>query len=223
MTPVGVSRTGIRSAVSLGFGILVVAAAAEGAPFVLHRSAELSAGGAVGATKFAVSWTPLVGLFDDRLRLGLGARLGTYLLRTGLTLGGPDGKLSAPDLQAIALNSFVQARVRVVGELELGANIDVFGYAFGSSVRAAYQVPSSPFARHQAAHVSHLDLLEFGSADRGQLDSEFFLGYRFGYFGARAGFTHFSLELMTRRPLDGGRDRFRHAFSGGFAALSYWY
>ena len=217
------SRAGIRSAASLGFAILMVAAAAEGAPFVLHRNAELSAGGAVGATKFAVSWTPLVGFFGDRLRLGLGARLSTYLLGTGLSFGDPDTKLIAPDLQAIALNAFVQARVRIVRDLELGANIDVFGYGFGSSVRAAYQAPNSSFAPHQAAYVSHLDLLQLGSADRGQLDSEFFIGYRFGQIGVRAGFTHFSLELMTKMPLDGGRDRFRHAFSGGFAAVSYWH
>jgi len=213
----------MRSPALLGFVILVVAAAADGAPFTLHRTAELSAGGAVGATKFAVSWTPLVGLFDDRLRLGLGARLSTYILGTGLTFGDPEGELIAPDLQAIAVNLFAQARVRIVQELELGANIDVFGYGFGSTVWAAYQAPSSSFAPYQAAYVSHLDLLKLGSADRGQLDSEFFVGYRFGHIGLRAGFTHFSLELTTKMPLDGGRDRFRHAFSGGFAALSYWH
>jgi hypothetical protein len=213
----------MRSAASLGFAIFGVAAAAEGAPLVLHRTAEFSAGGAAGATKFAVSWTPLLGLFDDRLRLGLGARLSTYLLSTGLSFGDPNAKLVAPDLQAIALNAFVQARVRIVRELELGANIDVFGYGFGSSVWATYQAPSSSFAPNQAAHVSHLDLLQPGSADRGQLDSEFFVGYRFGQIGLRAGFTHFSLELTTKMPLDGGKDRFRHAFSGGFAAVSYWH
>jgi len=212
----------MRSPALLGFGVLVVTAAAEGAPFILHRTADLSAGGAAGATKVVVSWSPLVGLFDDRLRLGLGARLGTYILGTGLTFGDPEAKLIAPDLQAIALNLFLQARVRIVRELELGASIDVFGYGFGSTVWAAYEAPSSSFAPYQAANVSHPDLLKLGSADRGQLDSEFFVGYRFGHIGVRAGFTHFSIELMTKMPLDGGRDRFRHAFSGGFAALSYW-
>ena len=210
-------------AASLGLAISLLAATAQAAPLVLQKTADLSAGGAAGATKFAVSWTPLVGLFDDRLRLGLGARLGTYLLGSGLTFGDPDAKLIGPDLQAIALNLFAQARVRIVRELEVGANIDVFGYGFGSSVGTAYYAPGSSFSVRQPARVSHLDLLELGSADRGQLDSEFFVGYRFGQIGVRAGFTHFSLELMTKTPLDGGRDRFRHAFSGGFAALSYWH
>jgi hypothetical protein len=149
--------------------------------------------------------------------------LGTYFLRRGAAFGGQDAKLVAADLQAYGLNAFAQARIRIVGELEVGANIDLAGYGFGSSVATDYQAPGSSFRRRQSAHVSNLDLLKFGSGDRGQLDSEFFLSYRFGSVGIRAGFTHFSAELLTRRRLDQGRNRFRHPFSGGFASVYYWY
>jgi hypothetical protein len=199
------------------------AAAEETRSVVWHRTADLSVGDAPGAAKLNVSWSPLVGLFGDHLRLGLGARLGAYFLRNGVAFGGPDARLVAPDMQAIALNLFAQARIRIVRGLEIGANIDVFGYGFGSSVVGDYQAPGSAFRPRQWARVSHLDLLKFGSGDRGQLDSEFFVGYRFGRVGLRAGVTHFSIELLTRRRLDNGINLFRHPFSGGFASVYYWY
>ncbi len=198
-------------------------AEAQDRPVALHRTADLSVGDARGAAKFAVSWSPLVGFFGDHLRLGLGARFGTYFLRRGVAFGSQDAKLVAPDLQAYGVNAFAQARIRIVGGLEAGANVDLAGYGFGSSVVADYQAPNSSFRRRQSAHISTLDLLKFGSGDRGQLDSEFFLSYRFGSVGVRAGFTHFSAELLTRRRLDEGRNRFRHSFSGGFASVYYWY
>ena len=197
--------------------------AEEARTIALHRTADLALGDAAGAAKVSASWSPLLGFFGDHLRLGLGVRLGTYFLRQGVAFGGGDGKLVAPNMEAYGLNAFAQARIRIVGELEVGANIDLAGYGFGSSVVADYQAPNSSFRRRQSAHVSTLDLLKFGSGDRGQLDSEFFLSYRFGSVGIRAGFTHFSAELLTRRRLDEGRNRFRHPFSGGFASVYYWY
>jgi len=213
----------IAIAAAVLFASAHVAKAQEARTIALHRTADFTVGDAAGASKFAVSWSPLVGFFGDHLRLGLGARFGTYFLRRGVAFGGQDAKLVAPDLEAYGVNAFAQARIRIVGGLEVGANIDLAGYGFGSSVLTDYQAPNSSFRRRQSAHVSNLDLLKFGSGDRGQLDSEFFLSYRFGAVGIRAGFTHFSAELLTRRRLDEGRNRFRHPFSGGFASVYYWY
>ncbi len=217
------SRRSTRAArsISLAVALLAGAAWAEGDSVVFYGVADVSGGGAAGAGKLSASWSPLIGLFNDRLRLGLGARLGAYFLRGGLLFGPAEDRFPVPQLQVISLNSFVQARVRIIRELEVGANIDVFGYGFGSTVVASES--GSPFSRDHGARVSHLNLLELGSGDRGQLDSEFFAAYRFGSFGLRAGFTHFSLELTTRTPLDSGRDRFRHALNGGFVAVSYWH
>src|SRR5262245_46954768 len=53
-TPAGVTGTCSRTVAAIELAISVMVAPAEGAPFVLHRTAELSAGGAAGATKFAV-------------------------------------------------------------------------------------------------------------------------------------------------------------------------
>ncbi len=199
-------------------------ALAEETPAVaLLRTGDVAIGDAKGARKLAFSWSPMLGFFGDHLRLGVGARIGAYAIRPRVSFTNQDATLNPSDFQAITLNSFAHARIRLVGPLEVGANIDVFGYGFGSTVLANYQFPDSSFRAWQPARVSHLNLLELGSGDRGQLDSEFFVAYRFGRVGIRAGVTHFAVELMTKRPVDLGRDRFRHAFTGGFAALSYWY
>lgn len=213
----------IAIATAVLFASTHAARAQEGPSVALHHTTDLAIGDAAGATKVSASWSPVLGLFREHLHLGLGVRLGTLFLRRGVAFGGQDAKLVAPDLQAYGLNAFAQARIRIAGGLEAGANIDLAGYGFGSSVLGDYQAPGTSFRRYQPAHVSNLDLVKFGSGDRGQLDSEFFLGYRFGSVGVRAGFTHFSAELLTRRRLDEGRNRFRHPFSGGFLSVYYWH
>jgi hypothetical protein len=189
----------------------------------LHRSADVAVGDAKGARKIAFSWGSSLGFIGDHLRLGVGARMGAYFIRPGAALSNEDARLYPPDFHAITLNSFVQGRIRLVAQLEFGANIDVFGYGFGSSVVAVYQLPGSSFRPYQPARVSHLNLLKLGSGDEGQLDSEFFVAYRFGPVGIRAGVTHFAVELITKQPVDYGKSRFRQSFTGGFAALSYCY
>ncbi len=173
------------------------------------QALDLSLGGASGATEISASYSPLLSVFDERLTLGLGARFGVFLLG-GNTFGpagasgspGPDLTLDGP--VSLSMNAFVQARVRVVGPFEVGANIDVIGYGFG---------PTASGTRR--AHGSHFDLIEFGTGDRGQLDSEFFVGWRANHWGVRAGLTHFRTEFTTE---DTG-DRFTRSFTGGFAAV----
>ena len=189
----------------------------------LHRTADVAVGDAKGARKIAFSWSPTLGLFGDHLRLGIGARMGAYFIRPGAALSNEDAKLYPPDFQAITANAFAHGRLRLVGQLEVGANIDVVGYGFGSTVVAVYQLPNSSFRPYQPARVSHLNLLKPGGEDEGQLDSELFVAYRFGPVGIRAGVTRFAVELLTKQPLDSGKDRFRQTFTGGFAAIAYCY
>ena len=47
--------------------------------------------------------------------------------------------------------------------------------------------PTRVFARARQASPTRFNLLLFGTHDRGQLDSEFFLAYWFGSWGIRAG------------------------------------
>lgn len=199
---------------------MVSALAAEPTP-TLNQNLDLSLGGAAGATKVGLSWSPLLNLFDDRLTLGLGARATDYVFGDGVSFASGDSSLLVSGGHAFSFNVFVQARVRVFAGLELGANIDAIGYGAGSTVTGAFSSPGSPASIPVRASVSHFNLLGFGSGDRGQLDSEFFAGYRFGDWGVRAGLTHFANELTTAEAQVGGRSRFRHAFTGGFAAVSF--
>jgi hypothetical protein len=206
----------------LGISLFTWAGTAAAGEETWAQIADFSAGGASGATKLSASWSPVLGLFDDRVRLGLGARFNAYLVAGGAEYSGGGAKLTVSDSgQAFSLNAFAQARVLLFNGLELGANIDIIGYGFGSSAQASYELMGS--SGSQPTSVSHLDLLELGSGDRGQLDSEFFIGYRFRNVGIRAGYTHFSLERTTAQPLPSGTDRFRRSFSGGFAAASLWF
>jgi len=189
----------------------------------LHRFGDVAVGDAKGARKIAFSWSPMLGFLGDHLRLGVGARMGAYFIRPGAILSSEDASFYPPDFQAITANAFAHARLRLFAQLEFGANIDVVGYGFGSTVVGVYLAPNSSFRPYQAARVSHLNLLKPGGEDEGQLDSELFVAYRFGPVGIRAGVTRFAVELLTKQPLDSGKDRFRQTFTGGFAALSYCY
>ncbi len=197
------------------------ALAADSSTGPFSQSVDLSLGGASGATKVTASWSPLLSLLDDRLALGLGGRLEGYFLGNGLSFGNADSSLVVPGSNAFAINAFVQARVRVVAGLELGANIDVIGYGLGSTVTGVYSSVQPPTTGPISASISHFNLLQVSSGDRGQLDSEFFAAYRFGDWGIRAGLTHFANEFTTAQPQQGGRSRFRHSFSGGFAAAYF--
>ena len=193
---------------------------------LFSQSLDFSFGGASGATKVTASWSPLLTLLDDRLVLGLGGRLEGYFLGDGLSFGNADSSLVTPGANVFALNAFVQARVRLVAGLQLGANIDVIGYGVGNTLTGEYSSGQPPTTGPVSASISHFNLLELGSGDRGQLDSEFFAAYEFEDWGIRAvgiraGFTHFANEFTTDQPQQGGRSRFRHSFSGGFAAIYF--
>jgi hypothetical protein len=171
------------------------------------RGAGLALGGASGATKIDASYSPLLSLFDDRLTLGLGARFGVFLLGDNSFRpvdSGSSGDLVLQAPVALSINAFVQARVRVIGGFELGANIDVIGYGFGPTTSGANR-----------ASAAHFNLLALGGGDRGQLDSEFFVGWRAEHWGVRAGLTHFRTEFVA----EAGGGRFTRSFTGGFAAV----
>jgi hypothetical protein len=186
---------------------LTLAGAATASAQSWSQSADLAAGGASGATKIDASYSPLLSLFDDRLTLGLGARFGVFLLGDNSFRpvdSGSSGDLALQAPVALSINAFVQARIRVIGGFELGGNIDVIGYGFG---------PTSSGAN--GAHAAHFNVLALGSGDRGQLDSEFFVGWRAEHWGVRAGLTHFRTEFVA----EAGGGRFTRSFTGGFAAV----
>lgn len=130
--------------------------------------------------------------------------------------------LTVTDPQAYSLNAQFLIRFRAVAGLELGFDIDLVGFAFGPSRTGSYAATDPQFAGAQPASVSGFNLLLGGKADRGQLDSEFYLAWWFTEkWAVRAGLSHFASGYTTDAKLDNGADRYRASQNLGFLAVSW--
>jgi len=103
---------------------------------------------------------------------------------------------------------------------ELGMNIDVVGFGFGSGRDGLYTGQGSSLNGTQQASPSSFNALLGGRTDRGQLDSEFFVVYRFSDFSFRTGWKHFVSEYTTTSSLEDGNRRFRRSSDSIFAAIA---
>lgn len=104
---------------------------------------------------------------------------------------------------------------------DLGMNIDFLGLGFGSDRDGLYAGPSASLNGIQQASPSSFNALLGGRTDRGQLDSEFFVAYRFSDFTFRTGWKHFVSEYTTSATLDDGNQRFRKSSDSVFAAVAW--
>jgi hypothetical protein len=177
----------------------------------------------------AVYYVPTWSFLGQRLHVGLGARFFSYLGGDGVAYPGgsavtPAGgrpALAVDDPRIHALNLMASVSARIYAGLEAGVNIDLVGVGFGPEVTGRYAGADPALAGPQRARPARFNLLLFGSGDRGQLDSEFYLAYWFGRWGVRAGVSHMSTEYLTARRLDGGNDRFRAAATRFFLAAGF--
>lgn len=178
----------------------------------------------------AVSWNWLFDVLPGRLEVGFGARLTTFRASGSLVFrtGDPDlirddrvRRLVVQDPWVTSLNGQLLAVVRIVGPLEAGADIDLVGFSFGPSRIGDYEAADPIFAGPQKARVSSFDLLLIDIRDRGQLNSEYFLGLRLGAaWTLRAGLSHVATEYRTVEPLDDGNRRFRRFTTQVFVGVS---
>jgi hypothetical protein len=215
---------------ALTAAIAGTAARAEGTS-AWSQTVDLATG--LGSSRFtgAVSWNHFYGLFDQRLHVGLGARFASFLgsgvipyttADASLIRANEVNTLSVEDPQAHSLNAQFLIRFRAVAGLELGFDIDLVGFAFGPSRSGSYAATDPRFAGAQRASVSGFDLLLGGKADRGQLDSEFYLAWWFTErWAVRAGLSHFASGYTTDTKLDNGADRYRASQNLGFLAVSW--
>lgn len=178
----------------------------------------------------AVSYTPTLSVAGDRLYFGAGLRLSSYFDQAtveypngdpGLLAAGAHNTLRVRHPRTYAVNAMIAVAVRVIGDFELGANIDVVGVGFGPGVTGSYSGTTAAFDGAQPGAPTTLNLLLLGTHDRGQLDSELFAAIWFGRWGLRAGVSHMSTEFTTSRVLDGGNDRFRASASRFFVAVGH--
>jgi hypothetical protein len=210
-----------------------LAPAARGLDLGPRLGQEVSASVAVapGRATAAASWLLVLDALPGRLHLGAGARVmgfGSFEpleFSTGdpdLIASGQTTSLVVPDARVLSLNLVVQAVVRLVGPLEVGANIDLAGFSLGPERTGDHRTSDPAFAGPQPARVSSPNLLLIGNRDRGQLDSEFFLGWRVTEaLTLRAGLSHVATEYLTLDPVDSGNRRFRRFTSQPFLAMAW--
>lgn len=215
-------RSRILPTLSAALATLLAAPAAAWDDGLRH---ELGLGLAAsdGAT-LSASWLPTLPLLGGRLRLGVGARLSSFLggssVRfTDIDLPGARETLTVDRPRLFALNAMLGASVRLAGDLEAGFDIDLVGVGFGASVEGDYRGQAS--AGRERARPARLDLLLLGARDKGQLDSTFFLAWWPGRLGLRAGVSHEITEYVAQRALGGSNDRFRLTATRVFVAVGY--
>lgn len=167
----------------------------------------------------ALSWNHLYAPWPRRLAFGLGARFtsfagfGRLTFRTGdpdLIRAGEVNRLVIEDALVGSVNLQLLAIGRVVGPIEVGFDIDLVGFSFGPGRSGDYESADAALAGPRRARVSSFDLLLVDIRDRGQLNSEFFVGWRLAdAWTVRAGLSHVATEYRTVDPLDHGNRRFR--------------
>jgi hypothetical protein len=178
----------------------------------------------------AISWNHLYAVLPDRLALGVGARATTFrangslAFRTGdasLDRAGQVNRLVLEDPWVTSLNLQFLAIARVFGPVEAGFDLDLVGVSFGPRRSGRYEATDPRFAGVQAARVSNLDLFRSGIRDRGQLNSEFFIGIRLDRtWTVRAGLSHVVTGYRSVDPLDHGNRDFKRFTTQGFAGIS---
>ncbi|MBK9518329.1 MAG: hypothetical protein IPO09_13475 [Anaeromyxobacter sp.] len=197
----------------------------------LGQEASASVAVASGRATAAASWLLVLEPLPGRLQLGAGARLMGFGgfepidFSTGdpeLIASGQTTSLAVSDARVLSLNLVVQAVVRLVGPLEAGANIDLAGFSLGPERTGDHRTSDPAFAGPRPARVSSPNLLLIGDRDRGQLDSEFFLGWRVTEaLTVRAGLGHVATEYLTLDPVDSGNRRFRRFTNQPFLGLAW--
>jgi len=140
-----------------------------------------------------------------RVQAGLGGRV-TYFWADHSELDNQSDASKAATLtvlepRLLAFNVALHARVRVVGPVRVGFNLDVLGATFGPdrdgqlTPDMAYQRPPRPVWNN---------LLQGGLADRGSLNSEFYTSVALPHrLSLRGGWSH----VVTAYDVDGTRYR----------------
>lgn len=180
----------------------------------------------------ALSWNLLYGIGSSRrAKLGLGVRFASFAGKdavayttadAALIRDGRINTLRVSDARTNSLNVAFQVKYQLTDRLEAGFDIDLIGAGFGSARTGSYASTRAALAGPQPADASSFNNLRGGKPDRGQLDSEFFLGYWLSErWGVRVGFSHFLSEYTTVAALDFGNRRYRHSANLGFVALSF--
>ena len=198
----------------------ILCAATFAAPLAAQGSRitlDGSVGAKSGAQRAAVSaWYPAV-LLARRLHLGVGVRLSVYAgapigySNRGTIQGSRPPNLTI-DPAVYALNGAVFGELRVLHSVDLGANLDLVGIATGPT-----RTVGALTAKPQAGSY-----FQYGSADHGALNSEFFFSLRVAEpVQLRVGISHYVTDYtVTDTGTSGGPStRYQRFQTAPFAAI----
>ncbi len=163
-------------------------------------------------------------------KIGLGARMASFYSFGKNSYTTADASLiSAGRVNTLEINRALTLSANLAlivlyplsEKWDLGMNIDFVGLGFGSERDGVYTGPTASLNGTQKASPSSFNALLGGRTDRGQLDSEFFIAYRFENFTLRTGWKHFVSEYTTTVSLDDGNQRFRKSSDSVFVAAAW--
>ena len=122
-------------------------------------------------------------------RLGSGLRFTNWQRQSDLTIN-PSYKLS--DISVSALNIVLLAEADILSHFLLGFNIDVVGGSFGKN--------SALIGFTEKAEPTKSNLLLGGKNDRGSLNSELYIGYKYNDQRWNVGWSHQVIEYSSTAP-----------------------
>jgi hypothetical protein len=134
--------------------------------------------------------------------------------------------LDVPTTQANSLNISLNLEYALSHRIDIGFNIDLIGFTVGpnqsGTFRANSPTKSTLSGTTQSAKLTSFNILLGDQSDRGSLNSEGYIRYRFtNRFSLRGGVTYTVNEFTTLRKLTFDNDRFRSGNVQGLLAAFY--
>lgn len=170
----------------------------------------------------------------NRFFVGTGVRFGNYsgknisFLSAPASLAAEESKtdtLFGPSPSIYSFNTFINLGYNLTAKLQAGFNIDVLGFSFGPE--------GSPVFRSNGGQVTtkakptSFNLLLVGNNDRGTLNSEFYLRYKFNdKLGLKGSYQYLFTELTTEtkvQTIPEQNDRFRKKAGLFSVGISYYF
>ncbi len=162
-----------------------------------------------------------------RVRLGVGARWSSWIggsqtlstAEPSLIRAGRVDSLEVPVGWHSAMNLAGHLAIQATERVALGANLDVFGWSWGTSQVGTLRLLGAPGGSRVTANPQQWNVFGGGTRDRGTLASEFWVGWDVRRdLRLRAGINHFVLEQTT--PTLGTGENTRHRRFGNAVFVS---
>ncbi len=185
--------------------------------FCIHGRAlgqDYSLGGSLAASGLQSGSTQVVSFMGARyfdvsfFRIGGGVRFTNWQRQSELDI---NKTYNLNKMSVSALNLFILTEADIYGDIVLGFNIDAFGASSGNEVDLiGSQVKAKPVSTN---------ILLGGKPDRGALNSEFYIGYKYLNFRLATGLSH---QVIEYRATDDSAGKLQRFFDTGFLRLDYF-